>query len=684
MISNAPRTSETAAAPYVTGRLYPLDVAPFLSSLGEEDPVLFLETARVVGEENRSYLFRRPVAVLTANGPDDVRRLHHDVEAALAQGYYLAGWWDYEWGYALEPTLHHLLAARRPQGPLVWLGVFHEPEIWTHDRNGGQAAPGTGGDVRSLIGPLGLSMTREEYVRSIERVKRFIAAGDTYQVNYTLKGRFHYSGCPIALYRMLRAQQAVSYGAVIRTGDRWILSLSPELFFRRDGDRLWSKPMKGTIRRGRTTTEDAALARHLAEDTKSRAENVMIVDLLRNDIGRLAVPGTVSVPDLFQVERYETLFQMVSRIEGRLCPGTSWDRVFRALFPCGSVTGAPKIRTMELIAELEREPRGVYTGAVGFLGPGGQAVLNVAIRTIVLEGGAGEIGIGSGIVADSDPEAEYEECGLKARFLTRSVPDFQLIETMRWEPGRQGGYYVLERHLARLADSAAYFGFPFDEDRVRTTLSRIAAGLDADGPPQRVRLLLGSTGTLAASTTPLVTARPQEPVRIALSPRRVRSTDRFLYHKTTHRDFYEEERRRAATAGLFEFLFLNERGELTEGTVTNVFLRAPGESCLWTPPLSSGLLPGTLREELLATDRALERVITPGDLDRAAAVYVGNSVQGLLRAVLVCLDPPDIGLVQSRRGSGNTRAGDGQGFPPSEKGGRAHAEGGEKGGLRGS
>ncbi|NDY43332.1 aminodeoxychorismate synthase component I [Dissulfurirhabdus thermomarina] len=621
--------------PYVTGALYPLDVVPLLERLREEPAYVLLETARIAGDDRRSFLFRRPEAVLTASGPEDLPAFFAAVERALARGRYLAGWWAYEWGYALEPKLHGLLDRRRPAGPLAWLGVFPEPEVFVHAPDG-PAFPGPVPDLRGRIGPLALNVDPAAYAEAIGEVQERIAAGETYQVNYTLKGRFSYRGDPEALYLALRAQQAVSYAAVVRDGDRWILSLSPELFLRRRGARVTTRPMKGTAGRGRTTAEDREIARRLAADGKNRAENVMIVDLLRNDIGRLCPPGGVAVPELFTVERYETLFQMTSRIDGRLRPGVSWEALLRAAFPCGSVTGAPKLRTMEIIADLEREPRGVYTGAVGYLGPGGEGTLNVAIRTVVLEGGMGEIGIGSGVTAGSDTGAEYEECRVKAAFVTRRRPAFALVETLRWDPPGggvktpAGGYSDLEAHLARLADSAHYFGFRWRPSAVRRALAEAAGALDPGAGPHRVRLRYTFEGRAEVTSAPLG-AGLREPLAVGLSPEPVRSDDPFLFHKTTHRPLYEREAARARAAGLDECLFVNERGEVTEGTFTNLFLPLE-DGRLATPPAGAGLLGGVLRQGLLAAGRAVEQALTPADLERAPAFYVGNSVRGLLRA----------------------------------------------------
>jgi para-aminobenzoate synthetase/4-amino-4-deoxychorismate lyase len=629
--------------PYVTGRPYPLDAARVLEGLTDTECFVFLETSRVAGEENTSYLFLNPIKILTAYGLDDLEPLYKSMETAIDRGYYLAGWWAYEWGYALEPKLYHLLDTLRPKAPLVWLGVFENPKIWIHRSDAPFCPLEKIPNIQENLGPLELEVKKDQYIKAIEYIKDYIARGHTYQVNYTLRGRFNYTGLPSDFYLSLRARQSVSYGAVIRNKTKWVISLSPELFFRLEGQKIWSKPMKGTLKRGRTIDEDCELARFLANDPKNRAENIMIVDLLRNDIGRLSLPGTVQVPEIFTVERYETLFQMISRVEGKIRPDTSWHKIFKALFPCGSVTGAPKIRTMEIISEIESSLRGVYTGAIGFISPQRKAVLNVAIRTVVLDGESGEIGIGSGITIDSDPVREYDECRLKARFLTNplyphlkkgeSRGDFSLIETMRWDPGRREqevaeGYFLLERHLERLSRSAHYFAFYLDLEKVRKELAEFAKGLYSKRKPHRVRMLLGRDGSIDISAS--VLSMQEKQAYFDLSAKAVDSQDPFLYHKTTYRPLFTEEYQRAKTRGLFDCVFVNERGELTEGTISNIFLEINGE--LVTPAVSSGLLNGTFRQELVEQGHAREQVLYPDDLKKARAIYLGNSVRGLLRA----------------------------------------------------
>ena len=397
--------------------------------LKHRDAFIFLDTARPLPDERCSYLFSEPLEIITAHGPKDVRPLHRSIEKALAKGLYVAGWWSYEWGYALIPRLNHLLHKHRPDYPLVWLGVFEKPLKWTDSKI---HKPGQNTDAHNMFSEISpglcsvtpvLDTGRREFMDSVRRVQHYIRQGDTYQVNYTVRSSFSYAKSPVELYLRLRSNQEVSYGAVIRACDRWILSLSPELFFHRRENRIWSKPMKGTAARGINLHEDRIQARFLENDPKNRAENVMIVDLLRNDLGRIAETGTVTVPQLFHVEEYRTLFQMISRIEAQLRKGTGWHEIFKALFPCGSITGAPKIRTMEIISELETSPRGIYTGSIGFIAPDNHAVLNVAIRTLELHGTQGKMGIGSGITIGSDPEAEYEETRLKVKFLEQAMAE---------------------------------------------------------------------------------------------------------------------------------------------------------------------------------------------------------------------------------------------------------------------
>ncbi len=576
----------------------------------------------------------------------------------LDQGFFLAGYVGYEFGYMLEPILAKSFRPRLPSRnsrgslPLADLGVFNKPQIYDH-----QAESFTGeGSWRSDDGPdpgatfaidnLRLNLERAQYLEAINRIKSYIEAGDTYQVNYTLKLLFDFSGSVSEFYRHLRRNQSVSYSGLIKNGETTILTFSPELFFRKKGNQINVRPMKGTMLRGRTIAEDREYADFLHHDIKNRSENVMIVDLLRNDLGRLSRMGGVSVQSLYDVETYETLHQMTSSIRGEVNRPVSLEEMFKALFPCGSVTGAPKIRTMEIIRELETEDRGVYTGAIGFIAPDGDAVFNVPIRTVVLQGNKAEMGIGSGIVWDSDPIGEWEECKLKGRFLTTSVPEFKLVETMLWHPA--AGYWLLDLHLDRLVESAGYFSYPLELEKVREALHELTAdfGSTASLKSQRVRLTLSRAGEVEITLSELDENSPPdvEPAaimqqktgkdlpRVIFSSKNTDSHSVYLFHKTTLRKLYDDERVQAVDEkGYYEVLFVNEKGEVTEGSYTNVFLQRKGR--LITPPVSCGLLPGVLRRYLLQQypELVVEEVLTRSDLEQAEAVYVGNSVRGLVR-----------------------------------------------------
>ncbi len=575
----------------------------------------------------RSHWFEGPRAVISAASPEEVPGALSAMERARAEGAHLAGFFAYELGYVFEPRLRPLLPPKRAM-PLLWFGVFDRPvELGCGEVAARLLADGNGG---YRVGDLDYAMDREGYRGRFGRVKSYIAAGDIYQLDLTFKARFDFGGSPAALYADLRARQPVAHGALIRTPQFSVVCSSPELFLDRRGREVSTRPMKGTASRAPTAALDQAQRDWLWSDPKSRAENLMIVDLMRNDLGRVAELGSVRVDDLFTVETFTTLHQMTSGVRARLREGVGLGELLASVFPPGSVTGAPKLRAIEILRELEDEPRGVYTGAIGMISPDGDVRFNVAIRTLTLTpDGRGEIGIGSGIVQDSRADDEYDECLLKLRFLSGEAQPFELIETMRHDPG--AGFYLLGRHIERLGQSAAYFGFAFDRDAVAAALATLAEGF---GPaPHRVRLLLARDGGVtvtAAAIAPAPKAAPMAPMTYVFSEARIDTGDPFLYHKTTRRALYDGEHARlAAELGCDEVLFLNERGELAEGSRTNIFVEKGGR--LLTPALACGLLPGTLRAELIASGKAREAVLTPRDLE-GACVFLGNSVRGLVRA----------------------------------------------------
>jgi para-aminobenzoate synthetase/4-amino-4-deoxychorismate lyase len=485
----------------------------------------------------------------------------------------------------------------------------------------------SGGNLKEggKIGRWHPTLTRGEYARALCAIHEAIGAGEVYQVNYTFRLRAPYEGDLLPLFWQLYERQPVPYAAYLDTGAHAIASLSPELFFALDGERITTRPMKGTAPRGLTRADDLQHAERLTRCPKNRAENLMIVDMARNDLGRIARIGSVRVPRLFEAERYATLWQMTSTVVA--CTDAPLPEIFRALFPAASITGAPKIRATHVIHALERAPRGVYTGAIGVVLPDRHAQFNVAIRTLHYDKVAAQLtfGVGSGIVWDSEQVAEYEECLTKAQVLFAPRPAFELLETLLWRRGR--GYFLLEAHLKRLRDSADYFGFAVDADAVRHQLLTVAERFTA--PRYRVRLRVNRYGEAQVEYAPL---SPERRVwRVALAHEPVNPREVFLYHKTTHRQVYE--RARAAHPDCDDVILWNTRGEITESTLANVVVRLDGR--YYTPPVECGLLAGVYREHLLQRGLLRERVLTPNDLRRAEAVYLINSVRGRIRAEVV-------------------------------------------------
>jgi para-aminobenzoate synthetase/4-amino-4-deoxychorismate lyase len=650
-------------------------------------------------------LFITPVRVLAVWQAAEIPWLFAEIETAVAAGMSAAGFFAYECGNCFEPKAgmrasregqrDSRVAAPRSRSlevaatiresatrldhqegtptlespqPLAWFGIYARSYVFDHttggfvdgepaelDRFRSASANAEGGAIEPELEMASrFALDEAEYARRIAAIHEWIRAGDVYQLNFTAPLRIETHHNAAALYARLRARQPVDYGAFLHWEQgRFIQSFSPELFFRienrnaedRTGRRIETRPMKGTAPRGRTTREDLEMAEWLRNDPKNRSENVMIVDLLRNDLGRVARTGSVRATRLFEVERLSTLWQMTSTVSAELRPKVGFHEIFRALFPSGSVTGAPKVRSMQLLAGLEDTPRGVYTGAIGFFSPR-ETVFNVAIRTLELEGEhggdiRGTMGVGSGIVIDSDAAAEYRECLLKAAFLTRSSyrqpQRFSIIETMLWHSAHPlGDFPFLQLHLDRLADSADYFGFACDLAAIRTALE-VHAKQFAYGPPRsprRVRLLLDALGKFEITDEVLPEGGEAKRIaRVCIAPERTDPTDAMLYHKTTHRPLYTPAFEQAAREGFDEVLFLNLREEVTEGAISNVFVEKDGR---WsTPPVECGLLPGVFRRHLLgARPEIRERVLTLDDLRRADAVYLANAVRGLRRAMI--------------------------------------------------
>jgi para-aminobenzoate synthetase/4-amino-4-deoxychorismate lyase len=588
-------------------------------------PYILLEDRLAPGLAAR--LYRDPVAVIRCDDPGAVDEAFGRIEAGLAGGLHAAGLFSDELGHVLEPRLAGLMPACR-ETPLLWFGLFEAPlPVDPSVLDAAFAALPPPPPITKLSG----AIDRADHMDRIGRVLDLIAAGDVYQVNLTFPYRFDYAGEPLSLYATLRARQPVAHGGVAALGDRVVLSVSPELWIEVDGDQVTTRPMKGTSPRGADPGADQIARDALAADPKQRAENLMIIDLLRNDLARISAPGSVRVPALFTVETYPDFHAMTSTITGRLQVGRRLRERVAALFPCGSVVGAPKIRAAEIIRDLEPEPRGVYTGALGAISPNGDMAFNVAIRTAVLTAdGRGRFGVGGGIVADSDPGAEYDEARLKGRVLTDLTSDYELFETFRWS-GAQG-FLRLNLHLDRLALSARELGFAFDRTGAEDVLCQMNGTWRGGTDDLRVRLALSRSGEIAVThaTAPAAAVRN---LRVGLAEQRLDPGDPFLRHKTTRRAAHDDAFAHAAASGLDEALFLNRRGEIAEATRNCVFIEVDGR--LATPPLSAGALPGVLRGVLLATGQALERPLTLPDLRRAPRAFLGNSLNGLREFELV-------------------------------------------------
>jgi para-aminobenzoate synthetase / 4-amino-4-deoxychorismate lyase len=596
------------------------------SLLQRKDNVVLLETLKFDADNYRSYVFIDPIESFTITLPEEVPSLLESIQRYLQGGYYAAGYFGYECGYCFE----QIAPFSSSKGSLAHIGIYQKPLIFNHisgkwenhDAQILKQAPSERStDTQCAATNLRFGICESEYFEKINRIKTYIHEGDTYQINFTGKYAFDVEGPPIDLFNELKKKQRVPYAAYMKFGSRSVISLSPELFFRIRNGVIQTKPMKGTVKRGRTLEEDERLAHWLTNDPKNRSENVMIVDLLRNDLGKISETGSVTVPSLFTIEKYQTLFQMTSTVEGRISDSVTLFDVFKSIFPCGSVTGAPKIRSMQIIHELEKERRGVYTGAIGFCSPNKEAVFNVAIRTLVIDGRKGEMGTGGGIVYDSNPEDEYNECKLKADFLTSHFQDFELLETLLWKDG----YPFLKQHLHRLTQSAKYFDFPCNIDSIEKQLHE-HSGIFEEGSRHKIRLRVNASGAVIIESSAI--ADDETGGLIALADIRTDSHNRFLYHKTTNRELYDRLFHEAEIKGFTDVIFMNENNEITEGSRNNIFIEKDGT--LFTPPIECGLLNGVYRQHVIATrPPVVERTLHLSDLLGADKIYLCNAVRGM-------------------------------------------------------
>lgn len=583
-------------------------------------PFVLLEDR--LSPKGRALLYVAPREIVTCSDLAGVEAALARLEAGLALGLYAAGFMAYELGLAFEPHLQRFLP-EKSDAPLLWFGLFDAPRVL--DAEALDAA------FASLAPPaplqaLQFGTDQATHMRRVEKCLDYLNAGDAYQINLTLDIAFK-TAQPLQVYAAMRAGQPVAHGALINTGTEMLLSVSPELFLQAAHGEVMTRPMKGTARRGSTPAEDAAQISTLQNDPKQRAENIMIVDLMRNDLSRIAEIGSVTVSDLLKVETYPSFHTLTSTISAKLKAKTGFAQLMKAIFPCGSITGAPKHRAMEIIHELEGRRRDIYTGSIGQISPNGQIDLNVAIRTArILPNGEGHYGVGGGIVLESDPVGEYEEALLKARILTNLASDYGLIETLRWTAA--DGFVRAQRHLDRLERSAALLGFVFDRAAVSAALAEAAAGFNAD---MRVRLELARSG-VPSVTFAALGPEPERKLRVGLASQRLDRANPFLRHKTTKRGTYAAALSAAQARGLDEALFLNAQGFICEASFNSIFV-ARGDVLL-TPPLVHGLLPGILREELLAEGRAIEYPLRLEDI-QGREFYLGNSLRGLRAAELV-------------------------------------------------
>ena len=573
---------------------------------------LLFDDAREGGKPPRIY--RDPIETVTANAFEEIEPALERVRVALRNGRHAAGYLAYEAGHAFDSKL--AASARKGQGTLLCFGLFEgyeSPDLIL-------LLPSPDG---AYVGPLRPRIGQEDYQVAVREVRDHLFAGDFYQANLTFGCDLAVAGDPLAIYARLRRSSRAGWGGVAVYDDATVISLSPEQFFTiRDGV-IEARPMKGTAARMADPQADRAAADELATDEKQRAENLMIVDLMRNDLARVSVPGSVEVPELFAVESYPTVHQLVSRISARLRPDCDAVDVIRTIFPCGSVTGAPKIAAIQALARLEPEPRGAYTGSMGWIEPSGDAAFNVLIRTLEWQTGAARarLGLGSGLVVDSVPSDEWAECLLKGDFVRRESQDFDLIETMGFDPSE--GIVELDRHLDRMKASAADLDFKFDRHAARNELQAATFGRKRRA---MVRLLLSRTGAMAIQVR--LYADPDEvPVSVAMRPLPVDPGDFRLRYKTTDRRFLDEARQGEQA---YETIFIDPDGQLTEGSRTNIFLERDGK--LLTPPLTRGIMPGILRAKLIEEGRAEERDLAPADLQ--GGFFIGNIVRGLIPAKL--------------------------------------------------
>ncbi|MEP0862759.1 MAG: aminodeoxychorismate synthase component I [Ignavibacterium sp.] len=566
----------------------------------------------------KSFLFDKPSEILTIYGLNDFEPMLTKADKKIAKNLFGYVTLNYELGYLFEQRLHKFLREDKPLAHLIFFNDKNVKEIKSDSIK-------LSAEINFKVSDFHLNTSKTEYINSIRKIKKYIAEGDTYQINYTVKGKFNFEGDIASFFSNLIFNQSAKYIAIINLVDEIIISISPELFFETNMRNIITKPMKGTITRGVSYQDDQMKKHELENSIKNQAENVMIVDLLRNDLGRICEFGSVQTTKLFEIEKYESLYQMISTVKGKLRKSVKFSDIIKNIFPCGSVTGAPKIRTMEIIRELEKEERGIYTGAIGLM-LGKNLVFNVAIRTIQFDSEMkkGTIGLGSGVVWDSKPDKEYNEVLLKSNFLIKPEPYFEIFETARVENGE---VTFLNDHLQRMKQAADYFLFNYDENKILKKINNELKKLDAN-KVYRLKIILNKTGKVELQIQEFT--QKKSVIKIILSKNKINSLNKFQYFKTTNRKLYDEEYNHYKAKGFFDVIYLNENENVAEGSITNIFIRKG--NVITTPTVQCGILSGIYRKYFIRTHpETKEKRISLDDLITADEIILTNSLRGLVK-----------------------------------------------------
>jgi para-aminobenzoate synthetase/4-amino-4-deoxychorismate lyase len=572
----------------------------------------FFYTPPIYGKSD-SYLLLKPKEIVTIKSPRNLDEKLNLIDYFIAKGFYGYSLLKYEAGYLFEKTLNKYLPKN---DNLIQFFFYDKKNVQTIKSNKILFDTSENFQIKNFK----LNTSKSEFQKSIRKIKSYIEEGDTYQVNYTVKGKFNFKGSYSGLFSHLVFNQSAQYIAIINNNGKIIVSLSPELFFEIKGRTIISKPMKGTSRRGIELSSDAFKKYELEKSQKNLAENVMIVDLIRNDLGKISEYDSVKVKNLFKIEKYESVFQMVSTIESKIRKQIKFSDILKNIFPCGSITGAPKISTMEIIKNLEKEERGIYTGSIGLI-RNNKITFNVAIRTLVIDKktNGGEIGLGSGIVWDSQAKEEYNETKLKGKFLTKQIKPFMIIETMKIKDGK---IYLLDEHLDRMEQTADHFLFCFDKKKIELLLSKIVSLNKNDC--SRLRITLNKSGNISFKLSAISGTLSE--IKIIISKNKIDSKNTFQYFKTTDRHLYNSEFNKYRKKGFFEVIYLNERNEIAEGSMTNIFIYK--NDIISTPPINTGILSGVYRKHLLKNNSAIqERKLHLEDLIEADKIVLTNSVR---------------------------------------------------------